>query len=120
MTYQRTLPRDLFNEAKLLKCLGQLSLLICNEQIPLKELHDDETFPGFWVDQDVNDGSFLCTNLHYFRKRAGKLVAVEVRSALNARMPYPLFFTADDGEEHFVFHDDGSITDEFRKHIQET
>lgn len=27
MTYQREIPRDLFNEANLLKCLGQISLI---------------------------------------------------------------------------------------------
>ncbi len=28
MTYHRVLPRDAFNEAKLLKCIGKLTLLI--------------------------------------------------------------------------------------------
>ena len=30
MSYTRETPRDLFNESKLLKCLGQLSLIIHN------------------------------------------------------------------------------------------
>lgn len=32
--YQRVIPRDLFNEAKLLKCLGRLSLFIHDGKSP--------------------------------------------------------------------------------------
>lgn len=34
VNYTRVIPRDLFNEAKLLKCLGVLTLLIHDNQAP--------------------------------------------------------------------------------------
>ena len=44
--YTRVLPRDLFNEAKLMKCMGLLTLLIHDELIPdcLKFEYDQEPF----------------------------------------------------------------------------
>lgn len=41
-SYRRVLPRDLFNEAKLLKCLGQLSLMIHDGKCELRVEHSDE------------------------------------------------------------------------------
>ena len=54
MTYRRVLPRDLFNEAKLLKCLGQLALIIHDGQDSAGQtvqgllfMHVDEMDLGF-------------------------------------------------------------------------
>lgn len=62
-TYQRVLPRDLFNEAKLLKCLGQLSLLVYEGRLPLLLQHDTEFSQGFLVAQDRSSGDIFVSNL---------------------------------------------------------
>jgi len=46
INYNRVIPRDLFNESKLLKCIGKLTLLIHDNLAPfgLKFEHDEEPF----------------------------------------------------------------------------
>ena len=46
MEYTRVIPRDLFNEAKLLKCVGQLALLIHDgmQPVPMSLEHDGSSF----------------------------------------------------------------------------
>lgn len=116
MPYQRVLPRDLFNEAKLLKCLGRLSLLIEDGMLPMRVIHDTMTDPGFLVDQNPDDGSFFCANLQFYAPRQGRLRLVPFHSALNSRESWPLLCTWQQ-EELAVFNEDGSLTDEFRQHV---
>jgi hypothetical protein len=60
VVYQRVLPRDLFNESKLLKCLGQLALLLHDGYYP--DLSIDYDGGAFEILQDNSDGSLICTN----------------------------------------------------------
>jgi len=113
----------LFNEAKLLKCLGQLCLLIVDEKLPNIRFEHDEGFtehdvqhghyPGFTIDRH-HDGSFFAINLRFYDQKGYRVV---VYSALNSKEPYPLLFTDRYGTEAVVFHDDGTITDEFVEYI---
>lgn len=110
--YARVIPRDLFNESKLLKCLGQLCLLIHdNGAGRLKFYHDDIKRKRFQIGVRQSDGGHYCKNLHFTID--GK--RVEVYGIMNSREPYPLLFTADDGDEYEVFHSDGSLSDDFRQ-----
>lgn len=110
MSYQRVIPRDLFNEAKLLKCLGQLALVIHERQAdPLTLEHDDTEAPGFNVEQDLNDGALYCSNLGLFSR--GRLIGL--RSKYNSKDAFPLWFILDD-EEGRVFDDAGNMTEKFR------
>lgn len=110
-TYRRVLPRDLFNESKLLKCLGQLCLLIHDGQAGrLRIEHDDEVYMGFSLESRWSDGGLYCENVKFKIDDD----EVEVYGCLNSREPYPLLFVHE-GEEHDVFHDDGTLTDEFRE-----
>lgn len=66
-TYRRVIPRDLFNDAKLLKCLGQLALIIFNGKDeanscpPTLEIdHDGQPFN---IVQDPEDGGLRCDNV---------------------------------------------------------
>lgn len=111
--YTRVIPRDLFNEAKLLKCLGQLSLLIHNGMCPMRVIHDADRFVGFAIDQDQSDGSFYCSNLKFYFKRDGKDVEARFRTSLNSRENYPLCTTTPEGEEIGVFEADGGLTEDF-------
>ncbi len=112
--YPRVLPRDLFNEAKLLKCMGQLSLKIHDGlRWPLKlEMTSHENF-GFVVRQNPDDGGLFVTNLTLSLNG----FKVRVESVYNSKQPYPLVFY----DEHLgvgcVFNDDGSLAEEFEAYL---
>lgn len=86
MTYLREIPRDLFNEANLLKCLGKLSLIALDRGRP--EILQVSLRPGhFDVRQDEADGSIYCENVHIvIRERL-----FDHRRPLNSREPWPLW-----------------------------
>jgi len=109
MTYTRVCPRDLFNEAKLLKCLGRLSLMILDGYSPLKEIHDTELHDGFCIVQDEADGSIFCENLHFYAN--GR--KLHLFTSLNSKEDYPLMLRGED-EDVDVFDLTGKyFTDEF-------
>lgn len=99
MSYQRVIPRDLFNEANLLKCLGRLSLLVHNlegriNNVPFKIEYDGEPFD---IRQDESGGLY-CSNFKFYCGEE----EVELTRPLNARDPWPLFGTYR-GEEYEIF-----------------
>jgi hypothetical protein len=106
--YRRVIPRDLFNEAKLLKCLGQLALILLDygDRYPLVLEHDDE---GFLIDQNPDDGNLFCTSLRLYHT-SGQEIALS--SEYNSKEPYPLCFEYDDLYGP-VFTDDGKFDQEF-------
>ena len=61
--YERVVPRDLFNEAILLKCMGKVCLLIEDRMINLQVR---ETLPtpvnGFDIRQDLGSGDIRVAN----------------------------------------------------------
>lgn len=107
MTYMRVIPRDLFNEAKLLKCLGQL--VIEAERLPEGAViihHDDGAFR---IEQDASSGAIYVANLSI---TVGGERAY-FTTGMNARGAYPMY--CDIGDETIaVFNDDGKFTDEFK------
>ena len=112
MTYLRVIPRDLFNEAKLLKCLGKLSLLIHDGANVPKGLlldHLTEENEGFEICQNESDGSLYVSNLELTHK--GRTIGL--RCPYNHKGAYPLQLCFED-EEGSVFNDDGSLSDEFQ------
>ena len=111
MSYTRTVPRDLFNESKLLKCLGRLVLLKDGPPrgLPIEFNDDDVGDAGFKIAQNPNTGGLYCANLHFFLR--GKMLELEV--AYNAKTdPYPLRYEYC-GDGGCVFNDDGSLDAEF-------
>lgn len=106
MSYPRVLPRDLFNESKLLKCMGQLSLLIHDEMTPVKMtlLHDGEPFHIILLDE----GSLMITNIKI--TIAG--FEIQFKSTYNSRDNYPLI-AVDDYDEYTVFTESGTWNSEF-------
>lgn len=109
MSYRREIPRDLFNEAKLLKCLGQLALYLHEKGIPGWVLDFDDAGRGFQVELDNDRGGLYCRNLRLIGPGENSLYLYAV---YNSRRPYPLLFVSQDQEE-FVFDDDGKPTPEF-------
>lgn len=118
MSYARVIPRDLFNEANLLKCLGQLYIALDNEQghDAVLELTDDTG--GWEIDQSPDDGSIRAWNV----RLTVKGVDIPLYRPLNSRQPHPLWvevptFPPVPGcqpEDFRVFTEEGKLSDEFR------
>ena len=114
MSYRRVIPRDLFNEAKLLKCYGRLALLVHDGMAdPLTFKHDGEPFD---IHQDESDGGLFVGNVKF---EAGK-EAIVLKTAYGSKDPYPLFYVDGEGVESRVFYDDGRLTDDFKKFVELT
>lgn len=106
MSYQRVIPRDLFNEANLLKCFGTLYLrleALAIEGVSLE--HDDEAFD---IDQDENTGGLHVRNVALI-VRGQKM---EMWRPLNSRHAWPLYLNTPDDEEYSVFDDEGNLSAE--------
>ena len=109
MTYKRVIPRDLFNEAKLLKCYGQLYL--CLEKLfPIKvefELIGD----SFDIYQQPYDGNIFIYNLSFSHN-------IMLYSPLNSRDDYPLMFCDVEYQvDNEVFDSKGLLTEAFKSFI---
>lgn len=66
-TYRRVLQRDAFNEAKLLKCIGKLTLMIEDGILPDWHYHYDGD--DFNMLQDESDGSISVSNIKFWHKK---------------------------------------------------
>lgn len=110
MTYNRVIPRDLFNEAKLLKCLGKLHIA-AERHAPghvVVAANEYASLEGFGVSQDQSDGSMYADNVTV--RVNGKLV--HVSTPLNSREDLPLYAQSGD-EVVAVFNANGFLTSEF-------
>lgn len=105
-SYTRVIPRDLFNEAKLLKCIGQLVLLIhdCKGPDGLTFDHDGEPFNIDLMDE----GYLTVTNIDFVLRGEGLLFIAQY----NSKSAYPLYLYHGYCET-LVFKEDGSFTFEF-------
>lgn len=110
--YARVTPRDLFNEASLLKCYGKLTLEL-ERRRTFAELEEDALkHDPFDIRQDQSDGSISILNLP-FKVRG---VAFRLYRPLNSREPWPLWCEspfACDEEDIEVFTADGELSPEF-------
>ena len=102
MTYKRVLPRDAFNEAKLLKCIGKITLLIEDGFWPDWIYHYDGD--GFNIVQNESDGSISVSNISFWYKKQ----SVTLKTGLNDKSNWPLIMVLGD-EEYFVFDEDGGL-----------
>jgi len=113
MTYDRVIPRDLFNEGNLLKCYGQLYL-----NLEKMGMEDCLKYTGgqFHVEQDQSDGSTYLLNVHLIVR--GQLYPL--RRPLNSRDPYPLYVhVSEDDDPIEVFTDNGTFTPEMVAWLKE-
>jgi len=109
--YLREVPRDLFNEAKLLKCLGQVALLVHNGvEWPLAIEYDHGPFD---VRQDPDDGGLYVENFTLWFRR----MRVTLKTNYNSKAPYPLSFFDDRHGTGPVFDDTGAWSAEFREYL---
>lgn len=117
--YRRVIPRDLFNESKLLKCLGKLSLLHVDEMLPGLEVRLPNSEDPFYIAQAQSSGDLRCLTVRVLMWGKG----LDVFLPLNDRDPWPLMCRVGDEEdddyfEIAVFDDDGNVTAEFSRVCQ--
>jgi hypothetical protein len=106
LQYVRVLPRDLFNESKLLKCIGRLCLLIHNRLTPVKMGFDEHGEP-FEIKQ-LQDGELFISNYDISIKKKIFLF----KSKYNSKANYPLYLDYDYCD-YLVFDEKGEFTYEF-------
>lgn len=112
MSYQRVVPRDLFNDVNLLKNLGRLYIL--TEHLPNVSLDipDYESDEDFEIEQD-EDGNTFVSNICFTVDGE----EIELFRPMNSRKSYPLFCIVDD-EIIEVFTDDGQLSREFSELLE--
>ncbi len=114
--YTRVIPRDLFNEANLLKLYGRLALLLGETQGHNATLSPDMV-ENFDIKSDPTSGNITVANLRF---QAGG-TTYHLERPLNSRNEWPLWVERSDDDENFeaieVFDDGGDFSDDFRKLI---
>lgn len=106
--YYRVIPRDLFNESKLLKCMGRLILKIHdNDNLPAPMTFEHDGSPFKIAQQEC--GSLTITNLKIFINYKRYIF----HSTYNSKSNYNLHVVDDDLGEPPVFDDNGDWDEEF-------
>lgn len=106
--YCRVIPRDLFNEANLLKCLGQLYIAL---EASTTARFDVDDVPIFDIHQSSDDGSIYVANLPFSIKGH----SYHLFRPLNSRNPWPLHLTDHDDADFDtikIFDDSGHLSPE--------
>jgi hypothetical protein len=106
LNYGRVVPRDLFNESKLLKCIGQLCLLIHNNDTPV-EMSFEHNRESFKIEL-LMEGSLTITNVIISIKNKPYMF----KTTYNSKSNYPLF-VVDGYDEYPVFDNNGEFDEEF-------
>lgn len=110
--YIRVIPRDLFNEANLLKCFGTLYLRLEVLNIDGVTLeHDGEAFD---IAQNQDSGGICLRNVALIVRGE----RMDLERPLNSRYAWPLYMTTPDDDTISVFDDDGGLSPEFLAFIQ--
>lgn len=108
MSYERVIPRDFFNESKLLKCMGQLSLKILDCKLPDGiKIEIDECGSPFVINQ-TTDGRLFLQDYDVTIND----IYVSMSTTYNSKDNYPLVCIHDDVETT-VFDDAGNFTQDF-------
>lgn len=113
-SYTRVIPRDFFNESKLLKCMGRLALLRLDNQLPDGiEIEIDEHGEPFDIKQDMNSGSIYVSNY----STSVNDIDVIFATRLNSKEPYPMVCIIGYDEVE-VFDNDGDFVEEFIEYFR--
>lgn len=103
MSYHRVMPRDLFNESKLLKCLGFITLMIHENRIKGLVVEHETEKTGFVIRQNQNDGSIYVENLHFM---SSKGEPVYFYHPLNSKYNFPITMRFKN-EDYYPFNENG-------------
>lgn len=102
MDYKRVIPRDLFNEANLLKCIGKLVLDIEDGKLPWLSYHHDGE--AFTICQNESNGAIYCGNVDFFAARK----TLRLERPLNSREAWPMYLETENNAFP-VFDDAGNV-----------
>lgn len=110
MSYTRVIPRDFFNEAKLLNCMGHLNIVAGNEIAANASISItiDENGQPFEIAKDESSGDIYISN--YECTVNG--VVVRFQTNLNSRNPFPLQ-CYHNNTPYSVFLNSGELDSEF-------
>lgn len=114
MTYHRVAPRDIFNEANFMKCIGKLTLIMHDtglEGITFNQ--DDYAEFGLPMGLDEYTGGLV---VHGMFVAHGKFLSIH--RPINSREPWPVFIEDDDGDSIGIFTDDGELSEEFKQWLE--
>jgi|LakMenEpi03Aug12_release.lakeMendotaPanAssembly.Ray.scaffolds.fasta_scaffold2031590_1 hypothetical protein len=113
--YMRVVPRDLFNEAKLLKCLGKISIGILDGKLGKYRLTEKYTREdeGFIILQN-EDGDIMCDNYRVFKDEE----EIYLFTRLNSKDIWPLMTINHHAEYIEVLDDDGKFTKDFIEYLE--
>lgn len=103
MSYIRVLPRDAFNEAMLLKCIGKITLLI--EDGFLNGWAYEYDGEAFDIQQNQDDGSISIANISFTKNGE----AVNLYTPLNSRRAWALVGDGNGYEMDYLFSDNGNF-----------
>lgn len=108
-TYTRVIPRDFYNESKLLKCLGYLKIKSEQHDRPDGiEISIEENGERFLIEKDESSGDIYVAN--YGTSVNGK--AVRFATNLNSKSNFPLYCEYED-TPYGIFDDNGNWDEEF-------
>lgn len=113
MPFRREIPRDLFNDANLLKCYGQIYIALETAQAPDAELEHDGA--AFDIQRDDGDGSTWVGNVTLKVRRK----PVRLFRPANSKYRWPLYFFDNEGDEVEVFADDGTFSQEMLNFLRQ-
>lgn len=106
---RRVLPRDAFNDANLLKCIGQLTLLIEDDAPEVRGLTYHYDGEPFNILQDESDGSTYVANVQFWVNKK----PVRMVRPMNSRASWPLMMWLGE-EDYYVFREkDGKTLPSF-------
>lgn len=106
--YNRVIPRDLFNEANILKTIGKLCLLIEDNAIPLQYHYDGDAFN---IQQNEASGALYVANINFwFTKETGlmDMGTLVFERPLNSRELWPLYLETSNNS-YEVFDENGNF-----------
>lgn len=115
MGYQRVIPRDLFNESKLLKCLGFIALHIHNRQYDLPlVMNVKNPKGGFKIEQDQGSGDLYCSNVEFYLDLPTPRY-IKIATSYNSKENFPLVYE----DTSNVFNEDGKFSDDFLSYLRD-
>lgn len=113
--YIRVLPRDLFNEAKLLKCIGRLCLLIHDNTTPIRMSFIDDGKPFEIALMD--EGALTVVNVRVLIHLNDDPMEFVFKTIYNRQSNFPLY-VEHDGCDYLVFNEAGNFSEEFNEFIK--
>lgn len=116
MTYTRVFPRDFFNEAKLLKCIGRLFLLKLDgfmEEEPLNKIVIRCDSNGFIIGQEQSAGGLFILNMYSAINNEKVIFCTKY----NSKEKYPLELMTLNYKYIAVFNEEGNFTTELIEYL---